>query len=369
MASYMINILRKIFYLTLGTNIFGIIIRMSFIILCVFLIIPKLYPNFQSLRVRFEFFILIAILIEILIAKLKMPDNIGVADKPDANNSSKNRLLFSHLNRVSNKKPCYLFLHGSQIRLEALLANYDYKLLGMEDMQDNQLRVFENYSNNIISCELEYFRKIIEEHSFSLLRTKLIKYLAKNRYSSVSIIINVEELTKITARQSNIISNLYACTQFLNKRLGRKTNINFIIETLAKIQGFYELIALTNTERSNSFGFSFLTEVNDIKIVSQKFNSGFKQFLTQIENKLACAHDHDPIKHQQAYIFTQQLKYFQEPLGKLVECLTIFKKYHLFKKWQQSLVTINFINTKEESKNSVISPTMEEFKNYIEAKH
>ena len=368
MAHHIMNILRKIFYLILADNVFGVIIRMLVIFACVFLVIPELYPNFQSLQSKALFFIGGVMLLEILVPKLKIPGNLEPASMTNTNNSLKNWLFFSYLNKISNKKPCHLFLHSSEIQLETLLTNYDYKPLDLEDISDNQLRIFDNYYNNIISCDLEYFRKIIETDSYSLLKTKLIKYLTKSRYPSVSIMINVEDLIKVTERQSNIILNLYACTQFLNKKLNRKTNINFIVDNLANIKGFYELIALTNKERGSSFGFSFLTEIRDIKIISQKFNSGFKQFLAQVEDKVTCTHNYDSMKYQRAYNFTQQLGYFQEPLGKLVECITTFKKYPLFKKWQQSLVTINFINTKEESKSLLIPTILKEFKNYIEEK-
>lgn len=379
MINMFVKAIKKIFSLLFETNLLAIFCRLVIIFLISFFLTPILYPNFTGLRVKLELFILSSILLEILASKLKSISVYNNLPEDKTNKTNFFDLVSSgvaskYLAEIFRKQPCLLFLHTQSINIENIVSSNNYTTLSSDPFtgQNSEIvKVFNNHRNTIVSCNLEEFKKIILDPAFLSLKNQLIKSIKINKHPSVTLVVNVEDLISLNESKTDLLKNFYSCMQFLNNHLGSKFNFNLLIDNISKLKGFDEMLEINRDKLAQDFSVLFMVDITDHTLTLRQFNFNFQNFIQGIRDRFFRIRTERTEIYQLIYTFIEQIRFFREPLSKLIEVMVIptpSKKFFFHRK-REILVTINFIDStgkSQEKKQSKLPVMLREFEQYMQ---
>lgn len=356
--------IQKIIHFIFQASISAIFFRLLILSCFTFFVAPYFFDHPISLRSKIEFFILSAILIEILSSKF---NSISVyAQIPDGANKTGNFGTFTgaveskYLSQASKQKPCFLFLQTKNVNLEEILQHNNYKIIGTENLimgnaqySNKLIKLFDNYYTTIIGSKLEDFRTIILDPSLQPLKRKIISTVKKNKHRSVTIVTNLDELISMAESGGGILLDLCYSFQLLNQELcqrnyinklfGGKFSLNLLIDGVSNLQGFTEIYNMNKDGLEKAMSVAFLVDSSNYQATMQRFSSNFQKLLEHLTSKLLSDRIEGANLYQLAYGFSQQISLLRMPICKLIESIFAISGAGFITRRRQFIFTINFV--------------------------
>ncbi|WPY01675.1 ImcF-like family type VI secretion N-terminal domain protein (plasmid) [Candidatus Trichorickettsia mobilis] len=358
---------KRFSFLIFSPYLLSIFIRsiVAFFIICI--IIPKFSGRLQLWHIRIEICILIMILVEILISRIKTtnPNLLIPAVVKEAESSlstlAKNNLLTSISQKLIGRN-CIFFLATSTSSLAYILPKFNYCAWDLINGKENGIQIFDDLYKLVISFNLEKFRQLSTNPESSGLIIKLLQRLGKNKCSNINLLVSIDDLIKNTDDQEELYRAWYLGIQSINNHLGSsRFNINLIIDNIAQIEGFAALFANHQALQDEILGICFFADLDNTEATIKKFAEKFKDLLQRLETILIHSTYLSVTEYQLAYMFIQQLANLEVPINKLLQCIKTSKNNILLSKKHEPLITISFINSQNRNNNIIplISPWLQ----------
>ena len=360
----------KIILAIIQSKLLILFIRGIIVFIIFLYIVPKFYPSLlKDFITKVEVSILTVILLEFIILKMSLiskKEDIQEENNKDEEKNIDQKFFSSKLEHIIKNRQCFLFLHTNSVSMNELLSKQNYSKVNIDLFQDKKIKLFDNFYNVIIGCEVNTLKEMIVNDEDKYRLNDLIRCFRNNKSNNITLIITVKDLIGIKEDLDNLYRNFYTVIQYISNKLNRQYNINILIDQIGQIKGFENFLNMSKNSPQSMFGMSFICSINKKNVMIKYLEKEFKQFLINLESYLYNCVNQNIAEYQDAYYFITQIRELYVYIERIIECVVMpTKKWYFWKRNKKVLLGVYFINSS--FKEFVLSPIiMDKFSDNIE---
>ena len=352
-------IFRSILLQIFSTSFTAICIRILFVVVVVFFLLPIFFIELSSGIGRLELCILCVISCELIAYKVQQSliDNIGNNDQVSKKAQS-NFAIHSVHEIIRNPNLC-LFLYIS-VDIENFVPKSMYVELLLDDFLKNTIKVYDHYQKPIVAIEIDSCAQILKAINAHLLISKIFKRLRKNSSESITFIIGVQELSNAKL-QKETFRKIQNCINTLSVYLNKKLDIDLILENMQTITGFSVFALFIQNINSDALTISLNVNPANPDSVCRSFEQKFTNFILMLDHFMVTTNWDNPLDAQTFQIFTQQIYYLKDTIKDLLLVVIQISRTGQFLRRNNIFIDIHFLSssTKVMKKNDIITKDLQ----------